>query len=106
MKAQSFFEMSGTFDPAIHRHIAGYLNLLFPLSERHIVISVLLRWTHDRTVAACDVCTLKTLHFQNYFHVQALNNNSLSDRVFKAAKYRWIILVYKSQQDAHATEFI
>jgi len=48
----------------------------------------------------------KTLHFLNYFHVQALNNNSLSERVLKAVKYRWSILIYKFQQDAHVTEFI
>jgi hypothetical protein len=40
MKTGSSFETSGTFDQTI-RHIAGYLNLyLFPLSDRHIGISV------------------------------------------------------------------
>ena len=67
MKTQSSFEMSGTLDPAIQRHIAGYLNLLFPLSDRHIGISVSLRWTHDRTVAACAVCTIQNVAFFKLF---------------------------------------
>ena len=30
-------------------------------------------------------------NFQNYFHLQALSNSSLNDRVLKAAKYGWIV---------------
>lgn len=67
MKTRSSFETSGTFDPMI-RHIAGDLHLyFFPLSDRHIGISVSLRWRHDRAVAACALCTLQRVAFSKLF---------------------------------------
>jgi hypothetical protein len=56
MKAQPSFEMPGTFYPTIQRHIAENLIFFLALSDRHIGISVSLRWTHIGTVAAYAVC--------------------------------------------------